>query len=66
MLLWISKYEKQHCFIPQPCSTNRNAVRSGFIPAWVEMTVKPITIVDEMYRSRSMEELMKVITDIIK
>ena len=26
----------------------RNAVKSGFIPAWVEMTVKPKSIVDEM------------------
>ena len=28
----------------------RNAVKSGFIPAWVEMTVKPAEIVDEMNR----------------
>ncbi|WP_330386172.1 MULTISPECIES: hypothetical protein [unclassified Pseudobutyrivibrio] len=26
----------------------RNAVKSGFIPAWVEMTIKPTEIVDEM------------------
>ena len=26
----------------------RNAIKSGFIPAWVEMTAKPIKIVDEM------------------
>lgn len=26
----------------------RNAVKSGFVPAWVEMTAKPATIVDEM------------------
>ena len=26
----------------------RNAVKSGFLPAWVEMTVKPSQIVDEM------------------
>lgn len=26
----------------------RNAVKSGFIPAWVEMTVKPIKIVDDI------------------
>ena len=26
----------------------RNAIRSGFIPAWVEMTVKPARLVDEM------------------
>lgn len=26
----------------------RNAVKSGFIPTWVEMTAKPINIVDEM------------------
>ena len=28
----------------------RNAVKSGFIPAWVEMTAKPKEIVDEMNR----------------
>lgn len=28
----------------------RNAVKSGFIPAWVEMTVKPAEIVDGMNR----------------
>lgn len=28
----------------------RNAVKSGFIPAWVEMTVKPAEVVDEMNR----------------
>ncbi len=26
----------------------RNAAKSGFIPAWVEMTVKPTSVVDEM------------------
>lgn len=26
----------------------RNAVKSGFVPAWVEMTVKPASVVDEM------------------
>ena len=26
----------------------RNAVKSGFIPTWVEMTAKPVNIVDEM------------------
>ena len=26
----------------------RNAVKSGFVPTWVEMTVKPERIVDEM------------------
>lgn len=28
--------------------SSRNAVKSGFIPAWVEMTVKPETLVAEM------------------
>lgn len=28
----------------------RNAVKCGFSPAWVEMTVKPETVVDEMNR----------------
>ena len=26
----------------------RNAIKSGFIPAWVEMTAKPAAVVDEM------------------
>lgn len=26
----------------------RNAIKSGFIPAWAEMTVKPIEVVNEM------------------
>ncbi|SHJ08100.1 Acetyltransferase (GNAT) family protein [Pseudobutyrivibrio xylanivorans DSM 14809] len=26
----------------------RNAIKSGFIPAWIEMTIKPTEIVDEM------------------
>ena len=26
----------------------RNAIRSGFRPAWVEMTAKPCAVVDEM------------------
>ena len=26
----------------------RNAVKCGFIPAWVEMTVKPLSVIDEM------------------
>lgn len=30
----------------------RNAVRSGFIPAWAEMTVKPIAKADEMNADR--------------
>ena len=31
----------------------RNAVKSGFIPAWVEMTAKPIGIVDEMNKTEA-------------
>ena len=30
----------------------RNAIRSGFLPAWAEMTVKPIVTVDEMNGDR--------------
>jgi predicted GNAT family acetyltransferase len=26
----------------------RNAIRSGFSPAWVELTAKPASLVDEM------------------
>lgn len=29
----------------------RNAVKSGFIPAWVEMTVKPASIVEDMNKT---------------
>jgi predicted GNAT family acetyltransferase len=28
----------------------RNAIKSGFRPAWVEMTVKPAELVEEMNR----------------
>lgn len=28
----------------------RNAIKSGFLPAWVEMTAKPVSIVEEMNR----------------
>ncbi|MCR5106187.1 MAG: GNAT family N-acetyltransferase [Eubacterium sp.] len=28
----------------------RNAVKCGFIPAWVEMTIKPLEVVDELNR----------------
>lgn len=31
----------------------RNAVKSGFVPAWVEMTAKPAALVDEMNRQAS-------------
>ena len=34
----------------------RNAVKSGFIPAWVEMTVKPSKIVDDMNKTAEEEE----------
>lgn len=30
----------------------RNAIKSGFIPAWVEMTAKPANVVDEMICTR--------------
>ncbi len=33
----------------------RNAIRSGFVPAWVEMTAKPIEVVDDMNK-RDREE----------
>ena len=26
----------------------KNAIKSGFVPAWVEMTAKPVSIVDEL------------------
>ncbi|NBJ93109.1 GNAT family N-acetyltransferase [Parablautia muri] len=31
----------------------RNAIRSGFVPAWVEMTTKPIHVVEEMNNTTS-------------
>ncbi len=36
----------------------RNAVRSGFIPAWVEMTAKPASIVDEINMTDSEKTMM--------
>ena len=36
----------------------RNAVRSGFIPAWVEMTAKPASIVDEINMTESEKTMM--------
>ena len=30
----------------------RNAIRSGFLPAWAEMTIKPAAKVDEMNGDR--------------
>ena len=30
----------------------RNAIKSGFVPAWVEMTIKPTAIVDELNSDR--------------
>ena len=36
----------------------RNAVRSGFIPAWVEMTAKPASIVDEINMTDSEKNMM--------
>ena len=49
----IMKHEK----VPFYCSawsnipSVRNAVKSGFIPTWVEMTIKPSEIVDEMNKT---------------
>jgi len=34
----------------------RNAIKSGFRPAWVEMTVKPVNEVDEMNKIIKNEE----------
>ena len=34
----------------------RNAVKSGFIPAWVEMTAKPSHIVDDMNKTDEEKE----------
>ncbi|MBR4223560.1 MAG: GNAT family N-acetyltransferase [Oscillospiraceae bacterium] len=31
----------------------RNAVKSGFIPAWAEMTIKPVSIVDDMVKTEA-------------
>ena len=31
----------------------RNAIKSGFVPAWVEMTVKPTRLVDEMNQTEA-------------
>ena len=34
----------------------RNAVKSGFIPTWVEVTVKPASIVEEMNKTNYEKE----------
>ena len=34
----------------------RNAIKSGFVPAWVEMTAKPIGIVDDMNKTDAEKE----------
>ncbi len=49
-----AKISKKRDKVPFYCSawsnirSVRNAIKSGFIPAWVEMTAKPKNIVDEM------------------
>lgn len=35
----------------------RNGVKSGFIPAWVEMTAKPVHIVDDLNRTEEEKDL---------
>ena len=53
----LAKEIMNHDKVPFYCSawsnirSVRNAVKSGFIPAWVEMTAKPVSIVDEMNKS---------------
>lgn len=37
-----------YCCAWSNVKSSRNAIKSGFIPAWVEMTVKPAEIVDKM------------------
>lgn len=37
-----------YCCAWSNIKSSRNAIKSGFIPAWVEMTVKPVEIVNEM------------------
>ena len=34
----------------------RNAIKSGFIPAWVEMTAKPAAVVDDMNKMQPRQE----------
>lgn len=53
----LAKEILKHGKVPFYCSawsnirSVRNAVKSGFIPAWVEMTAKPIRIVDDLNRT---------------
>ena len=44
----------------------RNAVRSGFIPAWVEMTAKPTRVVDEMNKADIAVHISGAILDTIR
>ena len=37
-----------YCCAWSNVASARNAVRSGFLPAWAEMTVKPVEKVDAM------------------
>lgn len=37
----------------------RNAVKSGFIPAWVEMTVKPESVVEELNRGNICKQVRR-------
>lgn len=39
-----------YCCAWSNVASKRNAIKSGFVPSWVEMTVKPADIVDEMNR----------------
>ena len=39
-----------YCCAWSNVKSSRNAIKSGFIPAWVEMTVKPADVVNEMNR----------------
>lgn len=36
----------------------RNAIKSGFLPAWVEMTAQPIKVVDNMNKTKPEEHFI--------
>lgn len=39
-----------YCCAWSNIASSRNAVKSGFVPSWVEMTVKPVSVVEEMIK----------------
>ena len=49
LALEILKHDKVsfYCCTWSNLASQRNAIKSGFYPAWVELTVKPIELINE-------------------